>query len=362
MSLYAVFFRHVLRRLDPEFCHEATVGALSLAHRVPGVGPLALRSFFGHGTESHPVEVAGIRFPGHFGLAAGFDKDAHCPLALLDMGYTHVEVGTVTPRPQTGNEKPRSFRLVDDRCLINRMGFNNEGARAMAKRLKAVRATKTGRRAVIGVNIGKNKTTPLERAHEDYGFSARLLAPYASYLAINVSSPNTPGLRTLQSADDLRPIVQAVIDESVLPSGRAVPVFVKIAPDLHDEDVRDVARLARELGLAGIIGTNTTIERPSSLREGRSRLDEIGAGGLSGPVLRDRSLEILDILNEERKGVSADGRPVRLALISCGGVVSGADVKERLDRGADLVQGYTSMIFEGPAWPGRVHRELAALL
>lgn len=361
MSAYHLFFRHILRRLDPEFCHEATVGALRIAHSIPGVGPRVLKTLFGRGTTIRPTSVAGISFPGHFGLAAGFDKDARVVLALLNMGYTHVEVGTVTPKPQPGNEKPRSFRLVPDRALINRMGFNNEGADAMASRLARVRSTRPGKNAVIGVNIGKNKVTPLENAVGDYAYCARVLAPYASYLAINVSSPNTPSLRALQAVDELRPILRSVV-QIANSHPRPVPVFVKIAPDLHDDDIRAVAELALQEGLAGVIATNTTIARPDSLTSAESTVASIGAGGLSGPVLNGRSLEVLDILVDSRDGMRADGTATRLAVISCGGVETAEQVKERLDRGADLVQGYTGMIYEGPAWPGRIHRDLATLV
>lgn len=360
MSAYHLFFRTVLRRLDPEFCHEATVKALGLLHSIPVAGPWAVRTCFGRGAHRGGPTVAGIEFPGHFGLAAGFDKNARIPLALIDMGYSHVEVGTVTPKPQPGNSTPRSFRLVEDEALINRMGFNNEGAESMARRLAKVRHTRAGAKAVIGVNIGKNKTTPLENAAEDYASCARTLAPFASYLAINVSSPNTPNLRALQAVDELRPILSAVMDE-VQRIGSQVPVFVKIAPDLHDDDVRSVLRLAQEEKLAGVIATNTTVARPKQLRASRAKIESIGVGGLSGPILHKRSLEVLDVLVAERIALGAEHGKGRLALISCGGVSTAAQVKERLDHGADLVQGYTAMIYEGPAWPGRIHRALATL-
>lgn len=359
MTVYHAFFQHVLRRLDPEFCHEATVKALGLLHAIPVIGPATLRTLFGRGTTSRPTVVAGLRFPGHFGLAAGFDKNAHIPVALIDMGYTHVEVGTITPKPQPGNDKPRSFRLVGDSALINRMGFNNDGAEAVARRLARVRRTRAGKDAIIGVNIGKNKVTALEDAAADYAACAKLLAPHASYLAVNVSSPNTPNLRSLQAASELRPILEATLDNAA-----GVPVFVKIAPDLHDDDVREALRLALELGLAGVIATNTTIARPASLEAPATTLEEIGAGGLSGPILNDRSLEVLGLLADERERARREGLAGAdtFALISCGGVVTGADAHERLRLGADLVQGYTAMIYEGPAWPGRVHRDLARLL
>ena len=354
---YAALFRHVLSRLDPEQAHRLTVKALATAHAMPG-GPALLRAAF---RIPDPMDgarptrrVLGAEHRSPLGLAAGFDKDGEVPLALLDLGFGHVEVGTVTAKAQPGNPRPRSFRLVDDRALINRMGFNNDGAQALAKQLARARRSERGQRAVIGVNIGKSKVTALEDAAEDYRFSARLLTPYADYLAINVSSPNTPGLRDLQSVEMLRPILEAVVEEAERTRARLrreVPVLVKIAPDLHDEDVQAVARLATETGLAGVIATNTTIARPDHLRTDRARIDRIGTGGLSGPVLADRSREVLALL---RAALPADA-----VIISCGGVTTAQDVRDRLDAGADLVQGYTAMIYEGPSWPGRIARELA---
>lgn len=352
-SPYRVLFDLVLFRLDPERAHHLTVDALRAAQAVPG-GRAVLRRVFGHGTgDAAPRTVLGVRHGNPFGLAAGFDKDAEVALALLDLGFGHVEVGTITPRPQSGNDRPRSFRLVPDEALINRMGFNNEGAEAAARRLRRVRATRRGRDAVIGVNIGKNKTTPPERAADDYRIGARVLGPSASYLAINVSSPNTPGLRDLQSVDALRPILRAVTEEAAVVGrrrGRDLPVLVKIAPDLHDEDLVSIAELVQEVPLAGVIATNTTIARPSSLRTDRTRIEAIGAGGLSGPVLADRSRAVLKLL---RDALGPD--PV---LISCGGVTTAEDVQERLEAGADLVQGYTALIYQGPSWPGRIARRL----
>lgn len=355
---YPFLFRHVLRRIDPERAHHLTVDALRLLSAFPGSERL-LRAFFRVPDPARTVasgpEVLGLRHPHPFGLAAGFDKDGQVPLALLALGFGHVEVGTVTARPQPGNPAPRSFRLVADRALINRMGFNNRGAVGLAKRLARVRRTAAGQRAVIGVNIGKSKSTPLEDAAEDYRFSARTLAPYASYLAVNVSSPNTPGLRDLQSVQSLRPVLSSVLEEAARSERRlrrAVPVLVKIAPDLHDEDVRQVARLATELGLAGVIATNTTIARPQQLRSDRGLIERIGAGGLSGPVLAERSLEVLGLLRE--------ALPEDAVIISCGGVTTAADVTDRLAAGADLVQGYTALIYEGPGWPGRIARALTS--
>lgn len=352
-SPYRVLFDHVLSRLDPERAHHLTIDALRAVQRVPG-GHSVLRGLFGRGAQqAAPCTVLGMRHPHPFGLAAGFDKDAQVIGALADLGFGHVEVGTITPRPQGGNDRPRSFRLVADEALINRMGFNNAGAEVVARRLQRFRATRRGRQLVIGVNLGKNKTTPTERAADDYRVGARLLGPFASYLAVNVSSPNTPGLRDLQSVEALRPILRAVSDEAAMiaeRAGRPLPVLVKIAPDLSDEDVVSIAELVLELSLAGMIATNTTITRPHTLGTDRARIEAIGAGGLSGPVLADRSRAVLGLL---RDALGPD--PV---IISCGGVSTADDVRQRLDAGADLVQGYTALIYQGPSWPGRIARGL----
>ncbi|MEE1651087.1 quinone-dependent dihydroorotate dehydrogenase [Brachybacterium sp. J144] len=355
---YAALFRHVLTRLDAEQAHRLTVRALRLAHAVPG-GPALLRAVFG---TPHPLRdrrpartVLGAEHRSPLGMAAGFDKDGEVPLALLDLGFGHVEVGTVTAQAQPGNPAPRSFRLLADQALINRMGFNNHGAQELARNLAAARRTERGQRAVIGVNIGKSKVTALEDAAEDYRFSARLLAPYATYLAINVSSPNTPGLRDLQTTEALRPILEAVLEEARAAARRLrreVPVLVKIAPDLHDDDVLAVARLATEVGLAGVIAANTTIARPESLLTDADRVHSIGAGGLSGPILAERSLEMLRLLRREL--------PEEAVIISCGGVTTAADLRARLEAGADLVQGYTALIYRGPGWAGRIVRKLGA--
>lgn len=353
-------FQQLLRRLDAETAHRLTVAALRTSHRLPG-GPRILRGIFRVPDPMHAApgscgpgyQGLGTKHGSPLGLAAGFDKDGEIPLALLDLGFGHVEIGTVTAHAQPGNPRPRLFRLLEDRALINRMGFNNHGAKAVAKNLARARRTERGQRAVIGVNIGKSKSTPLDDAAEDYRFSAQVLAPYASYLAINVSSPNTPGLRDLQATEVLRPILDAVLDEAAQAQRRLrrdIPVLVKIAPDLHDDDILAVARLAVDVGLAGVIATNTTIARPAELRTAHHRIEGIGAGGLSGPMLADRSLEVLRLLRQEL--------PPSMTIISCGGVSTAADVRERLAAGANLVQGYTAMIYEGPGWPGRITREL----
>jgi len=298
-----------------------------------------------------PRTVMGIEFPNAFGLAAGFDKNAMAVPGLLGLGFGHVEIGTVTAQPQPGNPRPRLFRLVEDAAVINRMGFNNDGAEAVAKRLQKLRATKRGRSAVIGVNIGKTKVVPANEAVRDYVASTRLLAPYASYLVVNVSSPNTPGLRTLQAVEELRPLLTAVREAADDFTGRRVPLLVKIAPDLADDDVDAIADLTAELRLDGIIATNTTTSRPVSLKTARTEIGAAGAGGLSGPILAKRSLEVLHRLRS-RLG---DGT----AIISVGGVSTPDDACERLAAGADLVQAYTGFIYGGPLWPARIARACA---
>ena len=287
------------------------------------------------------VEVLGLKFDAPFGLAAGFDKNAVAVRALGEIGFSHVEIGTVTAIAQSGNEAPRLFRLKQDRALINRMGFNNDGAEVVAKRLAKLRATNQ-KLPVIGINIGKSRVVDVKDAVGDYQTSARLLAPFADYIAVNVSSPNTPGLRSLQDVDSLRPILKAVIAESL-----GKPVLVKIAPDLTDEAIIEVAELAKELKLAGVIGTNTTISR-DGLKTPGAEVEAMGAGGLSGAPLNTRSLEVLRVL---RKNLNPEQ-----AVISVGGVETAAQMQERLNAGADLVQGYTGFVYLGPLWARLVNR------
>jgi dihydroorotate dehydrogenase len=339
MKPYRLLFDKVLTRTDPERAHRAATRAIRLGRPVT-------RLLRRRGTA---VDAMGLRFPGPLGLAAGFDKNADSVDALAAVGFSFIEIGTVTGEPQPGNPKPRLFRLVEDRAVVNRMGFNNDGAEVVARRLAARKRSDV----IVGVNIGKTKAVPDEEAVADYEKSTRALAPYADYLVVNVSSPNTPGLRDLQAVDRLKPLLAAVRAEAdaTVPD-RHVPLLVKIAPDLSDDDVLAVADLAVELGLDGIVATNTTIAR-EPLVSGRELVERIGAGGLSGAPLKERALEVTRLVRER---VGAD-----LVIIGVGGITTAEDAYERLAAGANLVQGYTAFIYEGPRWPARLQRRLAEL-
>jgi dihydroorotate dehydrogenase len=339
VTAYRLLFDKVLTRTDPEHAHELAFRAIRAAK------PATSR----RGRIGEPVEAMGLNFPNVLGLAAGFDKNAIGIDALAALGFGHIEIGTVTGEPQPGNPKPRLFRLPDDRAVVNRMGFNNDGAEAVARRL-AARAEKVDSRVVLGVNIGKTKVVPEDAAITDYEKSAGLLAPYADYLVVNVSSPNTPGLRDLQAVEKLEPLLRAVRRRADEVTASKVPLLVKIAPDLSDEDVLAVADLAGAVGLDGIIATNTTISR-DGLATSATKVEEIGAGGLSGRPLTARSLEVLRLL---RGRVAPE-----TTLIGVGGITTVDDAIARLNAGADLLQGYTAFIYEGPLWPKRIVRGVA---
>ncbi|WP_433177095.1 quinone-dependent dihydroorotate dehydrogenase [Actinoallomurus sp. CA-150999] len=344
--MYRLVFSLILRRLPAERVHRMSFAALRLLGAVPGALPL-LRRALGPRDPALRVRALGLEFPGPLGLAAGFDKEAEAYEALGAFGFGFVEIGTVTARPQPGNPKPRLFRLVRDRAIVNRMGFNNHGARAAAARLRR------HRNVIVGVNIGKTKVVPEAEAVADYVESAEALAALADYLVVNVSSPNTPGLRNLQAVEHLRPLLTAVREAADQVSGRRVPLLVKIAPDLADADVDAVADLALELELDGIIATNTTISR-DGLATDPSEVEAAGAGGLSGAPLKRRSLEVLERLRDR----AGD----RLVLISVGGIETADDAWERLRAGATLVQAYTGLIYGGPLWPRAINRGLARRL
>jgi dihydroorotate dehydrogenase len=337
--MYRLLFRLVLSRFDPETAHHLAFVVI----RILGAPVLRqLTRAFTRPDASLAVRALGVEFPSPFGLAAGFDKEARGIAGLGALGFGHVEVGTITGQPQPGNPQPRLFRLIPDRAVINRMGFNNAGAEACAPRI--ARARRARIRPIVGVNIGKTKVVPVEDAVADYLASTRLLAPHADYLVVNVSSPNTPGLRGLQELDKLEPLLTAVRD-----AARGVPVLVKIAPDLTDDQALRIAELTVRLGLAGIVATNTTLSREGLVTD-PAVVAAAGEGGLSGAPLASRSLAMLRLL---RAAVGPE-----LCLISVGGVTTAAEVRERLDAGATLVQGYTAFLYEGPFWARAVNRGL----
>ncbi|WP_166555104.1 quinone-dependent dihydroorotate dehydrogenase [Mycolicibacterium sp. CBMA 226] len=331
--------RWVFFRVPPERIHTWVFALLRVATG-PAVGRRLLSRWLAPSDPVLETTVFGVTFPGPAGLAAGFDKNGSGINAWGALGFGYAEVGTVTAQAQPGNPAPRLFRLPEDRALLNRMGFNNHGAGELAIRLTRSQST-----VPIGVNIGKTKVTPAERAVDDYAESARLCGPLADFVVVNVSSPNTPGLRDLQAVASLRPILAAVRAETTK------PVLVKIAPDLSDDDVDEIADLAVELGLAGIVATNTTISRDGLSTPG---VADLGAGGVSGPPVAARSLEVLRRLH---KRVGS-----QLVLISAGGIETADDAWERIIAGASLVQGYTGFIYGGGLWAKHIHDGVAAKL
>jgi dihydroorotate dehydrogenase len=325
--------RPLLTRLDPEFAHTLTINALSrFRDATPEPDDPRLS-----------VQALGLDFPNPIGLAAGFDKNAAATEAMLGFGFGFVEAGTVTPRPQEGNPKPRIFRLREDRAVINRLGFNNEGLQAARERLKQV----MGRPGIRGINIGANKDTPDRVA--DYVTGLTELGPLANYVTVNISSPNTPGLRGLQNKSELQTLLAALGDAKQKLACK-VPLLVKIAPDLDDHACADIAELALTHKLDGLIVSNTTIARPSTLKSRYAN----ETGGLSGAPLFVRSTAVLRTIRRLTKG--------KLTLVGVGGISSGADALAKIKAGATLVQLYTALTYEGPALITRIKRELLELL
>lgn len=338
--MYPFIFRTFFARMDPERAHHLVIPVI----RVLGVWPFApIARALTRPDPSLRTRALGLQFDSPFGVAAGFDKNAVMTEGLYALGFGHVEVGTVTAIPQEGNPRPRLYRLIEDRALINRMGFNNAGAGAAAARLR--RSGRRPRRTILGANIGKSRVVDVEQATADYVTSTKLVAPVADYLVVNVSSPNTPGLRGLQAVETLRPLLEAVRD-----AAGSTPLLVKIAPDLPDEEIAAIARLAVDTGLSGLVATNTTIAR-EPLQTPAAAVAAMGAGGLSGAPLRSRAVAVLRIVR--------DAVPADFCVISAGGVETADDVRERLAAGADLVQGYTGFIYRGPLWARQINRGLA---
>lgn len=329
-------------RFSPEVAHEWTMRLLTLACAIPGVAWI-LRRHYTVTDKRLEVSIAGLTFPNPVGLAAGFDKDARWLKEMRTLGFGFVEIGTVTPIPQKGNPRPRLFRLPADRGVINRMGFNNGGMVQAAAKLR-----RRPEGLLVGGNIGKNKTTPNASADLDYLKSFQSLHAHVDYFVVNVSSPNTPGLRELQSKEPLTQLLQLLMNENAtMPTSR--PIFLKIAPDLSDSELDDIIDLVQETGIAGVIATNTTISR-EGLQMDEARVQEMGPGGLSGAPVRERSTEVIRYLHT-KSGAS-------FPIIGVGGICSGVDAQEKLDAGASLVQVYSGLIFEGPGLIRRINRHL----
>ena len=337
-SLFYPSLRTLLFQMDPETAHHWTLKLLRSAPL------LSLNALFGAQVPAAPRRVMNIDFPNPVGLAAGLDKDGECINAWAALGFGFVEIGTVTPRPQPGNPKPRMFRLPQAEALINRMGFNNGGVDDVVERIRQSRF-----KGVLGVNIGKNANTPVERASDDYLTSLRAVYPWASYVTVNISSPNTPGLRDLQygaALDGLLAALKAEQQRLADSYGRYVPLALKIAPDIADADLPTVAQALRRYGIDAVIATNTTFSRAGV--EGLRHADE--TGGLSGAPLRDRATAVVRNLAELLAG--------ELPIIASGGIMCGADAAARIAAGASLVQLYTGFIYRGPALIQEVVRAL----
>ena len=336
--------RPILFRFDAEKAHHFTLNSLRTAEKL-GLLPKV-------DSHTQPTELMGLQLPNPVGLAAGLDKNGECIDAFAALGFGFVEIGTVTPKPQPGNPQPRLFRVPEHQGIINRMGFNNHGIDAMIRNIENSRF-----KGILGINIGKNAVTPIENAADDYLICLEKAYAHASYITVNISSPNTKNLRALQGGDELSALLEALKNKQAqlaAKHGKYVPLAVKIAPDLDEAQIDDIAHVVKSVEMDGIIATNTTIARDGlGLTSDMTKVKEIGAGGLSGAPLKPRSLEVLRLLKRE---IGDD-----LAIISVGGVTTAEDVQERLDAGADLVQGYTAFLYEGPLWAAHINRGLVKL-
>ena len=340
--LYDKVIARGLYALDPETAHQVGLRAMGLLGACAPVRSLLERRLLPAG--ARPVELFGLRFPNHIGLAAGFDKDGLGWRGAAALGFGHVEVGTVTPKAQPGNERPRVFRYPALRAVVNSYGFPNAGMEALAARLRGQPGR--GRRPVpLGINIGKNKDTANEHAHEDYLRCFQLLAPLADYVAVNISSPNTPGLRSLQDRAPLVRLLSTLAEENKAVTGGPVPLLLKVSPDLNPNQLADIVSVVGECGFAGIIATNTTITRPAGTEACATK------GGLSGAPLLERSLLAVRFLAKESNG--------RIPVIGCGGILDARDAGRFMDEGASLVQVYSGLVFRGPELAREIAEGLA---
>ena len=320
--------RKLLFTLDPEISHDLSLDCLGAAER------LKLLSLYNPNIASTPVELLGLRFPNAVGLAAGLDKNGDYFNALGQFGFGFVEIGTVTPKPQPGNPKPRMFRLADEEAIINRMGFNNKGVDYLVERVKRRRFD-----GILGINIGKNKNTPEEHALQDYAIAMEKVYGYADYITINISSPNTPGLRNLQFGESLNVLLDGLVNKQQTLADkyqRRVPILVKIAPDMNEDDIKGVCHTFIKQGIDGVIATNTTLDKSAVSASPYSN----EAGGLSGAPLTDQSTEVIRQLRAE---LGAD-----MPIIGVGGIMKGSDAADKIAAGANLVQIYSGFIYQGP--------------
>jgi dihydroorotate dehydrogenase len=354
--LWKSFARPLLFQLPPESAHYCAMNSLSVCMGIPGIRQLSEACFF-NTSEQLTQQLFGLTFANPVGLAAGFDKDARWIRALGALGFAAIEIGSVTGQGQPGNPRPRLFRLPVDQALINRMGFNNSGADQIRERLERTSLTQFHQRHVLGINLGKTKIVPLEDAANDYLASFRQLYPFGDYFVVNVSSPNTPGLRTLQDKAPLTKILQTLqqanLELARQSNSTPRPLLLKIAPDLTEHQLLEIVELAGECQLSGLIATNTTLSR-SNLRTQADQIEKIGAGGLSGAPLRSRSLEVVKFLFSRLSG--------RIPIIGVGGIFSGEDAWNMISAGASLVQTYTGFIYSGPRIAPNINRYLGRQL
>lgn len=340
--MYKSILRPLFFRVDPEKIHHFTFSSLKNAFQIPGISFLARKTFQINDPRLER-KVFGLTFKNPVGLGAGLDKDALVIDELSELGFGFIEIGTVTPKPQPGNDKPRLFRLKQDQALINRMGFNNTGALTIAERLKKRKST-----IIVGGNIGKNKLTPNENALDDYLESFEILFDHVDYFVVNVSSPNTPGLRALQEKEPLKKLL-GTLHKRNLSKSRPKPILLKIAPDLSNEQLDDIIEIVLETKINGVIATNTTISR-ENLIASKEMLESIGAGGLSGKPLTKRSTEVIRYLHTKSNGA--------FPIIGVGGIHTAEDALEKLEAGATLVQIYTGFVYEGPALIKRINKAI----
>ncbi|MFY0594324.1 quinone-dependent dihydroorotate dehydrogenase [Roseivirga sp.] len=341
--MYKSIIRPFLFTKNAEAAHYFAFRWIKRLFNVPGAKAIA-EGMYGYTNPKLASECFGLSFKNPVGLAAGFDKDAKISDELSAFGFGFIEIGTITPKPQEGNPKPRLFRLPDDKSLINRMGFNNQGLEAAIERLKVRKSD-----VLIGGNIGKNKVTPNEEAVNDYLICFKGLHPYVDYFVVNVSSPNTPNLRALQEKEPLKHILNS-LQEAGKAFDQKKPILLKIAPDLSEDQLLDIVEIVEETGIDGVIATNTTISR-DGLRTPSKTIKEIGAGGLSGQAVKERATEVISFLHKKSNG--------SFPIIGVGGIQTAKDAIDKLEAGASLVQVYSGFIYEGPGMVKRINKGIA---